>query len=77
MKKLFWSFGNFLGLLEILEKCLATSGSPGVFLNTWKSIWSFENFLGLVKILETCLATSISPLLFENTCKYSEAMRTF
>ena len=38
LRKIFWSFGDYELLVEILEKYLATSGSPGVFVNTSKNI---------------------------------------
>ena len=66
---MFWSFGDFVWLVEILEKCLAISGSTGVFVNTWKIFWSFGGFVWLLEILEKCSATSGSTGLFVITWK--------
>ena len=37
-----WSFGDFLGLQEIPEKCLTTSESTEVSENTWKRCFWIE-----------------------------------
>ena len=43
--KIFTSLPDILGLVENLEQCLATLGSTGVFVNTYKNIlkcfWDF------------------------------------
>ena len=54
-------FWNFVGLLEILEKCLATSESTGVFVNTWKNILKLWGF---------CRASRNSRKMFSNFWKY-------
>ena len=60
---------EFFRALEFLEKCLASSGSTGAFVNTWKILWSFVDFEGLLEILEKFLATSGSTGVFVNTLK--------
>ena len=78
LRKIFWSFGDYELLVEILEKYLATSGSPGVFVNTSKII------LKLWRFIKACRN---SRKIFNNfrkswsVCeyfkKYFEAWRTF
>ena len=45
-------FWNFVWLVEVIEKYLATSGSPKVFVNCRKNILNFGDFTGLIKIIE-------------------------
>ena len=58
-----------MGLLEILEICLATSRSTEVFVNTWKNILKLWGFCRALEILEYCLATSGSTGGFVNCLK--------
>ena len=60
---------DLIGLLEIVEKYLATSGSPGVFVNTWKTILKLWELSRTCRNSKKYLATSGSPVEFINNWK--------
>ena len=76
--KIFWSLGNYLWLVEILEMNLATSGSPGAFVNISKYIlkpWGFIRTCRNSRNMFSNFRKSWSVCKYLE--KYSEAWGTF